>query len=230
MMERILKASYGEEKQRAANKLGPDKRKSIEIYEHHKAKAKSAAAQLSGTPPATPSCPGKSPFWVTKHQGKAYGAFNPLPQKAPVAQGRVEVKPGVLIGVKQAKGEKKDAAAPAAGDPARDVSSKVDTAERAVIAAADRQLSCLAPQVLQLEDAMRAAAKAKAALHVPVRVVLIRAFAQVRGHTSQEVKRCSGAGCACLGTKAYATLSQQQICSMVMPAGQCHGDACRAVP
>lgn len=195
MMDRILKSSYGDEKQRAANKLGADKRQSIEIYEQHKAKAKGAAAQLSGTPPAAPSCPGKSPFWVTKHQGKAYGAFNPLPQKAPVTQARVEVKPGVLIGVKQARQEKKAAAAPAAaGSGGRDVPSRVDTAERAVIAAADRQLSCLAPQVLQLEDAMRAAAKARAALHVPVRVVLLRAFAQVRGRTKQQAKPCSGAG------------------------------------
>ena len=180
-MEAVLSASYGDEQQRAANRARPDKLRSRQIYEQHKAKPKpGVGAQLPSShgPP-----PGKSPFWLSKYQGKAYGAFNPLPQKPAVARApaHVEIRPGVLVGVQQHAKPRSTGEAAGSGRDGADLSS---------VAAADRQLACHAPALLQLEEVLRAAGKSRAALHCPARQVLLSAFAQV-GECVGSAKRAS---------------------------------------
>jgi hypothetical protein len=171
-MEGVLKASYGDEEQRAANRrieTLKDRIRSRQLYEQHKARAKPGiGAQLPAAPAGPPRCPGKSPFWVTKYQGTAYGAFNPQKKPAAAKAQVVEVRPGVLVGVQQrvkpgGGGKGADAGAPGAS---RDDADQPGAA-------------CHAPAVLQLEEALRAAARSRAALHRPARQVLLSAFGQV---------------------------------------------------
>ncbi|GFR46989.1 hypothetical protein Agub_g8643, partial [Astrephomene gubernaculifera] len=98
-MDRILKASYGDQGQRDANAKGRVPRAQAAQVEAAFREKRAANPRAELPPPPS----GNGPlFWDAKHQGTPYGLFNAKPQAPPPRREvKVEIRPGIFHVVEQ---------------------------------------------------------------------------------------------------------------------------------
>ncbi|GIL85815.1 hypothetical protein Vretimale_19546 [Volvox reticuliferus] len=200
-MDRILKASYGDQAQREANANGGrlSRAQAAQIEAAFKERRASNPRAEYPTPPV-----GNGPlFWDPKYQGAPQG-LHPANREALRRDVRVEIRPGVFhvmdegaAGGKPARGRATtDAGGDGAGGNgrrprptsappgARRRSSAVNGIGGAAAGGAPagpvgRATHELQPEVLQLEERLREMLRRSAAVHVKERTLLLQAFATV---------------------------------------------------
>ncbi|KAK9816488.1 hypothetical protein WJX72_000919 [[Myrmecia] bisecta] len=166
-MEHILKASYGEARQRQANLKAPDKRDAARILREFKERKKALPEQE--VPPPAKARDYRPPFWDSKLYGKPFGDFN---------------SPPALSLAKQLQGVVANTAGLALHHPG---SPKAGKAAAAAPLPFQQPTKALARDVVQMEDQMRRALKTASSVNRAEKTVLLASFAKVLGVRGTDV-------------------------------------------